>query len=271
MHSVVKIISGIFAPLLWVTMFWVTVLWSSILTSADTMAAKDTQKHVSVKHGSAKPDSKKLDSKKPDSKKPASKKHSPGIDFTGAWEIDYQQSEEPNAKIRRLYAQMKSKAERELQRARSDRNYHIDSRVSNPQTIIGLGRLAEKIAAATVLNIKQYQDHIIIKRNDDFALICDFNWGELTESPLGKESCRWQKNRLSFLIVLPDGLIVRHLFSIGSSQRQLQVATTVEMSGGNYPFTLNRVYVPLDPSESMYDCKYTIANQTTCSLNRRSN
>ena len=266
MHSVVKIISGIFAPLLWVTMlwvtmFWVTVLWSSILTSADTMAAKDTKKHGSVKHVSV----------KPDSKKPASKKHSPGIDFTGAWEIDYQQSEEPNAKIRRLYAQMKSKAERELQRARSDRNYHIDSRVSNPQTIIGLGRLAEKIAAATVLHIKQYQDHIIIKRNDDFALICDFNWGELTESPLGKESCRWQKNRLSFLIVLPDGLIVRHLFSIGSSQRQLQVATTVEMSGGNYPFTLNRVYVPLDPSESMYDCKYTIANQTTCSLNRRSN
>ena len=246
MHSVVKSISGSFALAL-----WGTLLWSSILTSAESMAAKDAEKHASGKSGS--------------------EKQAASIDFTGAWELDYQQSEEPNAKIRWLYAQMKSKAERELQRARSDRNYHVDSRVSNPQTIIGLGRLAEKITAATVLNIKQYQDHIIIKRNDDFALICDFNWRELTESPLGKESCSWQKNRLSFLIVLPDGLIVRHLFSMGPSRRQLQVATTVEMSGGNYPFTLNRVYVPLDPSESLYDCKYTIANQTTCSLVKHNN
>ncbi len=193
------------------------------------------------------------------------------VDFTGSWELDYQQSEQPNAKIRWLYTQARLKAERELQRSRNSRDYHIDPRVGNPQTIIGLGRLAEKIAAATVFNIKQDQNHIVIKRNDDFALICDFNLGELTESSFGKESCRWRKNRLSFLIVLPDGLIVRHLFSITPGQRQLNVATTVRISGGDYSFTLNRAYTPFAQNESMYDCKYTIANQTTCSLVRRNN
>ena len=51
------------------------------------------------------------------------------------------------------------------------------------QSVVGLGRLAEKIAQATVLTIAQEDDHIVINRNDDFALVCDFGemgWQENT-------------------------------------------------------------------------------------------
>ncbi len=192
-----------------------------------------------------------------------------GVDFTGSWELDYQRSDQPNEKIRWLYVQAKAKAARELQRARNDRHYRVDPRLGNTQAVIGLGRLAEKIAAATVFTIQQEQDHIVIKRNDDFALICDFNAREATENPFGKEDCSWRGKQLSFLTVLPDGLVVQHLFSLLPGQRRLNVATTVRISGVSYPFTLNQTYVPFDPGEGMYDCEYTIANQTTCTLVRR--
>ena len=187
-------------------------------------------------------------------------------DFTGSWELDYQRSDRTNTKIRGQYLRAKSEAEREQERARQDRYYHVDSKTANYRAVIGLGRLAEKIAEATLLTISQTPDRVVINREEDFALICDFNAPQPTKTPFGKESCGWRKNQLSFLMILPDGLVVHHLFSIASSRRYLNVATTVRISGVGHPFTLNRVYLPFDPGEGLYDCKYTIAKHKTCTL-----
>ena len=101
-----------------------------------------------------------------------------GVDFSGDWELDYQLSDHPNEKIRWLYVQARAEAERQMDRARNNRSFRMDPQIGNYHTIIGMGRLAEKIAQATVLDITQEDDHIVINRNDDFALICDFGISE---------------------------------------------------------------------------------------------
>ena len=43
----------------------------------------------------------------------------------------------------------------------------------------------------------------MIERNDDFALVCDFNDMGWKESAIGIEGCEWQEDQLTFQIALP--------------------------------------------------------------------
>jgi hypothetical protein len=187
------------------------------------------------------------------------------VDFSGSWELDYQLSDHPSEKIRYLYVQARAQAERALERAQNSGRY-VDPRIFNVESVVGLGRLAEKIAQATVLTITQENDHVVINRNDDFALICDFGDMGWKQSAIGTEGCAWDEDQLAFQIALPDGLSVYHQFSIAADRSRINVATTVKVSGISYPFTLNRVYMPFEPGEGMFECTYTIANQTSCTL-----
>jgi len=187
------------------------------------------------------------------------------VDFSGSWELDYQLSDHPSEKIRYLYIQARAQAERAAERAKNSGRY-VDPRIFNVQSVVGLGRLTEKIAQATVLTIAQEDDHIVINRNDDFALVCDFGEMGWKENAIGIEGCAWDEDQLAFQIALPDGLSVFHQFSIAADRSRINVATTVKVSGISYPFTLNRVYMPFEPGEGMFECTYTIANQTTCTL-----
>ena len=137
------------------------------------------------------------------------------VDFSGSWELDYQLSDHSSEKIRYLYVQAKAQAERAAERAQNSGRY-VDPRIFNVQSVIGLGRLAEKIAQATVLTISQEDDHIVIKRNDDFALVCDFGEMGWKESAIGTEGCAWYEDQLAFQIALPEGLSVFHQFSIAA-------------------------------------------------------
>ena len=186
-------------------------------------------------------------------------------DFSGHWELDYQLSDHPNEKIRSLYIQAKSRAERLAERAQHAGHY-LDQRMFNYRSIIGLGRLAEKIAQATVLDIRQKADHIVIKRNDDYSLVCDFTDMGFKLNAVGTEGCAWQEDQLTFQVALPEGLHVLHRLSIAADRSRLNIATTVLVDGIHHPFTLNRVYMPYQPGEGMYNCAYTIATQTTCTL-----
>lgn len=187
------------------------------------------------------------------------------VNFEGHWELDYQRSDHPQEKIRWLYVQARSEAKRMAERAQNSGRY-VDPQVFNYQSIIGLGRLTEKIAQATVFTITQADDHIVIKRNDDFSLVCDFNDMGWKRSAIGTEGCAWDKDQLVFQVALPDGLSVRHRLSLAADRSRLNVATTVQISDVRYPFTLNRVYMPFEPGEGLYNCEFTIANQTTCTL-----
>jgi hypothetical protein len=137
------------------------------------------------------------------------------------------------------------------------------------QSIVGLGKLAEKIAQATVLTIAQEDDHIVINRNEDFALVCDFKEIGWQENAIGIEGCTWDEDQLAFKIALPNGLRILQQFSIAADRSRINVATTVKVSDISYSFTLNRVYMPFEPGEGMFECTYTIAKQTTCTLSDR--
>lgn len=190
-------------------------------------------------------------------------------DFSGHWELDYQLSDHPHEKIHSLYIQAKSQAERMYERAQNTGRY-VDPQIFNYQSIIGMGRLAEKIAKATVLDITQEDDNVVIRRNDDYSLVCDFADMGFKQNAVGMEGCAWQEDQLTFQVALPEGLNVLHRLSIASDRSRLNVATTVMVDGIRYPFTLNRVYMPYEPGEGLYDCEFTIATQTTCTLRGQS-
>lgn len=190
------------------------------------------------------------------------------IDFSGNWELDYQLSDHPNEKIRRVYIETRSRIEAQLRR-QNNRSIVVDPGVYNLQSIVGLGQLAERIAQATVLDITQADGHIVIQRNDDFSLICDFTDMQPKASLVGAEACAWDEDQLIFRLALPDGLHVEHKLSIAPDRSRLNIATTVWIEGVRYPFTLNRVYMPFEPGEGQYHCEYTIARQTTCTLGGR--
>ena len=59
-------------------------------------------------------------------------------------------------------------------RRQNSRVVAVDASVSSLRAIFGLGQLAEKIGQATVLDISQRDRYIVIQRNDDFSLICDW-------------------------------------------------------------------------------------------------
>ena len=98
-----------------------------------------------------------------------------------------------------------------------------------------------------MLTIAQEDDHIVINRNEDFALVCDFGEIGWQENAIGIEGCTWDEDQLAFQIALPDGLRVLQQFSIAADRSRINVATTVKVSGVSYPFTLNRVYMPFEP------------------------
>ena len=187
------------------------------------------------------------------------------VNFEGNWELDYQLSDHSNEKIRRVYIETRSRIEAQLRR-QNGRSVTVDPGRLNLQSIVGLGQLAERISQATVLDIRQSEDHIIIQRNDDFSLICDFSDMQPKASVVGAEACIWDEDQLVFRIALPDGLNVEHKFSIARDRSRLNIATTVWLNGIGYPFTMNRVYMPFEPGKGMYQCEYTIARQTTCNL-----
>lgn len=188
------------------------------------------------------------------------------IDFSGHWELDYRLSDRANDKTARLRDQARADYEDALLRARAGFRVPRGSLANNHETVIGLGWLAEKITQATVLDIQQEEDHIVVGRNDDFALVCEFNAPQPVSSPFGVEACGWDKNQLTFQINLADGLRIHHRLSLGAGSKRLNLATTVQVTGLPYPITLNRVYMPYEPGEGLYHCEYSLARKTTCSL-----
>lgn len=195
------------------------------------------------------------------------------VNFTGFWELDGQMSDRVNEKMRWLYAAARSDAERRA-RANNDRRRPMpvssrDILMGDVEAIIGLGRLAEMITKATVLTITQTDSRIIIERDDDFALVCEFGVMRESESGLGQELCGWFGDQLAFEISLPEGLRVSHLLTLATAGDRLNLATTVRSSRTSQSFSLNRVYIPFEPVEDrLYDCEYTLVNQTTCKLGK---
>ncbi len=178
-------------------------------------------------------------------------------DLSGSWERDYSRSDDIqgvlNSTLRRIY------------RPQPDSGYPAPSQ--DPSKVVALARFAELITRPDVLTITQDDYEVKIARKDDFTMLCEFyeGYAKRTESEYGAEVCSWNGHQLVSHLVLPDGLLVSHRFTVSADAMSLHVSTTISSSATRIPFTVNRVYMKFEPPESDFNCVETLSMKRVCS------
>ena len=194
------------------------------------------------------------------------------VDFSGSWELDYSQSDNIQAELDSMVRELRRQAERR------NRNAAMTSQgpgaavvlggsgENSGASIMGLARMAELITRSPLLEIEQDERNIKAKREESFALSCEFHAGQLhsVETPFGTEVCGWDGHQLVFRILLPDGLNIQHVLTLGPQGRRINIATTVVSDKVSYPFTLNRVFNRFVPGNRGYRCTQTLSRGRVC-------
>jgi len=183
------------------------------------------------------------------------------VNLSGSWERDYSRGDDAQATLNNVL--------RRVSRPAPDTGFPSNSPAPTPDLskIVALAQLAELITRTDVLTIEQSDYEISIARKDDFTLLCEFHDGfaKRTQSDYGTEVCSWNGARLESHLILPDGLLISHRFTISPDSQNLHVATTVSSGSSSTPFTLNRYYVKFDRPESEFNCIETLSMKRVCS------
>jgi hypothetical protein len=192
------------------------------------------------------------------------------VDFSGHWEMNYSDSDNIQARLDSMVRELQRRAQRQANSNVSNRsNAAISSApggYNSGPSVIGLARMADAITQAQLLEVEQTENEIDIKREETFALSCEFygDYFHTIETPFGKETCGWDSHQLLFRLLLPEGLSIQHRFTLGPSGERLNVATTVVSDRVSYPFTLNRVYNRFEPGKSGISCELTLTRGKVC-------
>jgi hypothetical protein len=190
-------------------------------------------------------------------------------DFSGFWELNYGQSDniqvELDAMVRDLRKQMDRRGQPGMNQG-AMYNVGGGGTANSGASIIGLAQMADLITQSQLMEITQNEHDIKVKREGDFALTCEFYLGQFhtVETPLGKEVCGWNAHQLVFRILLPEGLSIQHVLTVGADRQKLNIATTVVSDQVSTPFVLNRVYERYEPQDEGYSCKMTISKGRVC-------
>jgi hypothetical protein len=194
------------------------------------------------------------------------------VDFAGSWEMDYGQSDNIQTKLDTLVRELRRDAERRsrsaggMNQAPGSGMVIGSSGANSGASIIGLAQMSELITRSPLLRIKQDDERISVKREETFALSCEFHSGDFhtVETPFGTETCGWNAHQLVFRILLPEGLSIQHVLTLGPEGERLNIATTVVSDQVSYPFTLNRVYNRFVPGNSGFRCTQTLTRGRVC-------
>ena len=195
-----------------------------------------------------------------------------GVDFGGQWSLDYGMSDNLQVSLNVLVRELQRQADRRAQAAGSDTRAATagvllgGSGSDSGSAIIGLAQMADLVSRSPLLDISQDLQGIRVRREDDFALDCDFHDGrpQAVETPLGRELCAWDGHQLVFVLSLPDGLGIRHRLTLGPDGQFLNIASTVSSDRVSQPFTLNRVYRRIEPGAQGFTCQQTLTRGTVC-------
>jgi hypothetical protein len=199
------------------------------------------------------------------------------VDFSGFWELDYSKSDNIqdnlNALVRdvRKQNQQRAQAAGVYQQAVGGMIIGGPGDTNSGASIIGLAQMADLVTQSQLLEITQDEHKIKVKREEDFALTCEFYLGQYhtVETPLGSEICGWNRHQLIFKIVLPEGLTIQHVLSLGPDRQWMNIATTVISDRVTSPFTVNRVYARYQPRDDGYHCKMTISKGRVCTTEKQ--
>jgi hypothetical protein len=187
-------------------------------------------------------------------------------DFNGFWELDFENSEHPNDKLRYLYEVTLSHYQRQVNNNDPQFRDSAIRAMDELRGIVNLGRLAELITRTTVLEINQDANHILVDREDNFSLACEFANTEITGDALGRERCGWRNNQLIFDIRLPEGLAIQHRIVKSADGRRLNISTTLASDGVSQAFSVNRVFIPFQRGKGAFECKYILGKGKVCSI-----
>jgi hypothetical protein len=198
------------------------------------------------------------------------------VDFGGSWELDYSQSDNTQQKLDSVVGELNRAAERRaqgnMQQGPVGGGFIMGGSGPNSGvSILGLARMADLITQSPLLEIVQNEHKILVKREEDFALSCEFYTGQYrkVETPFGIEACGWDAHQLVFKVLLPDGLSIQHVMTIGAAGQKLNIATTVVSDQVSFPFTLNRVYNRFEPGDSSFQCQETLSRGRVCTTGSR--
>lgn len=202
---------------------------------------------------------------------PSSGRSGARVDFSGAWEVDYSQSDSVRDRFDMMISELQRQAERRARSGMAQGNGSVSlGGVGSGEDLYALARMAELITDVQLLDIEQDERRIKVDREGSFALQCDFQAGDLykLETPLGSELCGWDGHQLVFQVFIPDEMRIVHRFTLGPDGQRLNMATTVLSSQVAYPFTLNRVYNRYDPESSGIRCKQTLTRGRVCTTEK---
>ncbi len=189
------------------------------------------------------------------------------VDFSGAWELDYSQSDNISDRYEAMIRKLRREAERRARGNAPQSNAVVSAGASaSGEDLYNLARMAEMITDVQLLDISQDETGISVKREGSFALQCEFHGGGMhrLETPLGSELCGWDAHQMVFQVALPEGLRILHRFTLGPEGQRVNIATTLWSRQAGYPFTLNRVYQRYDPESSGIRCKQTLTRGRVC-------
>lgn len=191
------------------------------------------------------------------------------VDFSGSWEMDYGQSDNIQAKLNALVRELREQAQRRNQAMQQQSPAAISlggTGTNSGPSILGLAQMADMITRSNLLEVEQDEREIKVERDENFALACEFHPGQFhsVETPFGTEVCGWNSHQLVFRILLPEGLSIQHVMTLGPEGERLNVATTVVSDQVSYPFTLNRVYNRFEPGNQGFTCKMTLTRGRVC-------
>lgn len=197
------------------------------------------------------------------------------VNFSGSWEMDYARSDNIQEKLDTIARDFNRQAQRRAQNAIQQGGYGggvvVTGSGNSGSSIMGLVRMADMITQSPLLEITQNTHKIRMEREQDFDLTCEFYPGALrkVETPFGTEICGWNGHQLVFKLLLPDGLSIQHVMTMGAAGQKLNIATTVVSDQVSFPFLLNRVYNRFEPGESGYKCEVTLTRGTVCTTESR--
>ncbi|MBE9539576.1 MAG: hypothetical protein IMF06_10870 [Proteobacteria bacterium] len=205
--------------------------------------------------------------------RPLEPDNSAKVSYEGFWELNLGKSDNIQARLDTLVRELVRRAERQAQ-GKSDRGGGMaigGSGSNSAPSIIGLAKMADLVTRSQLLEVEQDKNSILIKREDNFALTCEFYKGssQPRETPYGTEVCGWDSHQLLFRMYLPDGLSIQHRLSLGASGDRLNIATTIYSDKVSYPFTLNRVYSRYDPDKGGIRCEMTLTRGKVCTTEAR--
>lgn len=142
----------------------------------------------------------------------------------------------------------------------------VQASIDDLNDLIKLGSLADSMNRSNVLRIEQGDDYILVKREDDFALNCELDVMEPPQT-FGEEWCGFDQNgKLIFVSRLPQGLDIVHEFMLSENTKRMSVSTSVRTPALRNAYTINRIYMPFEQGEGLYNCEFTLEKKKTCWL-----